>query len=206
MHSERTAEERKRNGQRLFGMQTWVALPTDQEESDPQFMHHAAGDLPVVAADGARARLIAGSAFGERSPLATASETLYADVALEPGARFQIEPSHDERAVYIVEGTVRAAGASFETSQLAILRKGSEVVVEAGATPARFMLFGGEPMGEARYIWWNFVSSRKERIEQAKAEWAAGRFDTVPGDEEEFIPLPADIGKPKKAEGAVHYP
>ena len=206
VHSERTSEDRKRRGQRLFGIQSWVALPTSQEESEPEFVHHSADSLPIVAADGVRARLIAGSAFGETSPLATASETLYADVMLEPGSKLQIEASHDERALYVVEGSVRAAGADFETSQLMVLRKGDPVVVQAGSKPARFMLFGGEPMGESRYIWWNFVSSRKERIEQAKAEWAAGRFDTVPGDEEEFIPLPESIGEPKKAEGAVHYP
>ena len=207
VHSERTGEARKRTGQRLSGIQSWVALPRDAEESDPEFVHHAAEALPVIAADGVRARLIAGSAFGETSPLATASETLYADLSLEPGARVQIDASHDERALYTVDGAVRVAGDDFEPGQLVILRKGSPVVLEATDGAARVMLFGGDPMGEARYIWWNFVSSRPERIEQAKAEWAAGRFDTVPGDEADFIPLPEDKGqKVKRAEGAVHYP
>ena len=205
VHSERTGEERRRRGQRLSGIQSWVALPREVEESDPDFVHHGADALPVIEDGGVRARLIAGSAFGERSPLATASETLYADLALEPGAKVQIEASHEERALYTVAGDVRVAGDDFEPGQLVVLRRGSPVTLEAKGD-ARVMLFGGEPMGESRYIWWNFVSSRPERIEQAKAEWAAGRFDTVPGDEEEFIPLPEDVGKPRRAEGAVHYP
>ena len=206
VHSERTGEERKRTGQRLSGIQSWVALPREAEESDPDFVHHGAEALPVIEGGGVRARLIAGSAFGESSPLATASETLYADLALEPGAKVQIDPSHDERALYTVGGNVRVAGDDFEPGQLVVLRSGAPVTLEAKGEPARVMLFGGEPMGEARYIWWNFVSSRLERIEQAKAEWAAGRFDTVPGDEQEFIPLPRDAGQPRRAEGAVRYP
>jgi len=206
VHSERTGETRLRQGQRLSGIQSWVALPTDVEESDPQFVHHAEQALPLISSDGVRARLIAGSAFGQSSPLVTASETLYADLVLEPGARLQIEASHDERALYTVDGAVRVAGDDFEPHQLIVLRRGAAVVLEARERPARVMLFGGEPMGEARYIWWNFVSSRRERIEQARLEWAAGKFDSVPGDEGDFIPLPENAGDPKRAEGAVRYP
>ena len=205
VHSERTADERKRQGQRLFGIQTWMALPTSQEESDPAFMHHSAEALPLVEASGVRAQLIAGRAFGAASPLATASETLYADVQLKAGARMPIDAGYDERAIYTVGGTIEVAGDAFEPGRLLVLRPGDPVTV-AATTDARFMLFGGAPMEGPRYIWWNFVSSRLERIKAAKEEWANGRFDTVPGDEAEFIPLPAKPDAPQRATGGVFYP
>ena len=205
VHSERTSEERRRKGQRLFGIQTWMALPAEQEEADPAFVHHGAEALPAVDADGVRARLIAGRAFGAASPLATASETLYADVQLEAGARVLIEPAYEERALYTVTGEIEVAGDRFEPGQLLVLRPGDAVTVTATSS-ARFMLFGGAPMDGPRYIWWNFVSSRPERIAAAKEEWARGRFDTVPGDEAEFIPLPERQDAPQRAEGGVLYP
>jgi len=205
VHSERTSDERRRGGQRLFGIQTWMALPAEQEETDPAFVHHGADALPVVDADGVRARLIAGRAFGAASPLATASETLYADVQLRAGVRVPIEAAYEERALYTVAGTIEVAGDAFEPGQLLVLRPGSAIIVTA-ASDARFMLFGGAPMEGPRYIWWNFVSSRPERIAAAREEWARGRFDTVPGDEEEFIPLPDKRDAPQRAEGGVHYP
>jgi redox-sensitive bicupin YhaK (pirin superfamily) len=210
VHSERTTPARRATGQRLFGIQTWMALPEDQEESDPGFMHHGAGELPVVEAEGLGARLIAGRAFGAASPLKTASDTLYADVTLAPGARAPIAAEADERALYTIRGAIEIAGDRFEPGQLLVLRPGDEIVVRGAedgtGDHARFMLFGGAPMGGPRYIWWNFVSSRPERIEQAKEEWRRGRFETVPGDEEEFIPLPDGPGKARRAEGGVHYP
>ena len=205
VHSERTAEERKRRGQRLFGIQTWMALPASQEESDPAFVHHGAEALPLIEAGGVRARLIAGRAFGAASPLVTASETLYADIRLEAGARMPIDAGYDERAVYTIGGTIEVAGDAFEPGRLLVLRPGDAVTV-AASTDARFMLFGGAPMEGPRYIWWNFVSSRPERIEAAKEEWARGRFDTVPGDEAEFIPLPDKRDPPQRATGGVFYP
>lgn len=205
VHSERTDEERRRTGQRLFGIQTWVALPAAQEESDPGFAHHGAEDLPMVEESGMTARLIAGAAFGARSPLKTASETLYADIRLAPGASFAVEPSVAERALYTIGGEVEVAGQVFAPAQLLVLRPGDQIVVRA-TTAARVMLFGGEPMEGPRWIWWNFVSSRKDRIEQAKEEWRRGRFDTVPGDEAEFIPLPEENTKPRRALGGVFYP
>ena len=205
VHSERTAEERKRHGQRLFGVQTWMALPTDQEESDPAFMHHGAEALPLIEAGGVQARLIAGQAFGTASPLATASETLYADVQLRAGARMPIDAGYDERAIYTIGGTIEVAGDAFEPGQLLVLRPGDPVTV-AATNNARFMLFGGAPMEGPRYIWWNFVSSRPERIEAATEEWARGRFETVPGDEAEFIPLPDKRDAPQRATGSVFYP
>ena len=205
VHYERTSDERRRGGQRLFGIQTWMALPAEQEEADPAFMHHGANALPIVDADGVRARLIAGRAFGAASPLATASETLYADVQLRAGVRVPIEAAYEERALYTVAGTIEVAGDAFEPGQLLVLRPGSAIIVTA-ASDARFMLFGGAPMEGPRYIWWNFVSSRPERIAAAREEWARGRFDTVPGDEKEFIPLPDKQDAPQRAEGGVHYP
>ena len=205
VHSERTADERRRLGQRLFGIQTWMALPTNQEESDPAFTHHSAGALPLVEAGGIQARLIAGRAFGAASPLATSSETLYADVRLDAGARMPIDAGYDERAIYTIGGTIDVAGDLFEPGNLLVLRPGDPVTV-AAISDARLMLFGGAPMEGPRYIWWNFVSSRLERIEAAKEEWANGRFDTVPGDEAEFIPLPERRDAPQRATGGVFYP
>ena len=150
VHSERTSPERRRTGQRLFGIQTWMALPEDQEESDPAFVHHSSDELPTVDADGISARLIAGEAFGARSPLKTPSETLYADVHLAPGAQ--------------LAGEIEVTGDTFGPGQLLVLRSGDPIRVRA-KTDAQFMLFGGAPMGGPRYIWWNFVSSRPERIE-----------------------------------------
>ena len=207
VHSERTSEERRRNGQRLFGIQTWMALPADQEESDPAFTHYGADRLPTVDAEGVRARLIAGRAFGVASPLATASETLYADVQLSAGASMPVDAAYEERALYTIAGTIEVAGDAFEPGQLLVLRPGDAITVKAtAAADARFMLFGGAPMEGPRYIWWNFVSSRPERIAAAKEEWARGRFATVPGDEAEFIPQPDTPGDPRRAEGGVRYP
>jgi redox-sensitive bicupin YhaK (pirin superfamily) len=191
VHSERTAPERKAKGQKLFGIQSWVALPAAFEESAPGFAHHDAHALPLIEERDKSVRLIVGSAFGKTSPVRTASEMIYADVALEPGASVPIDADHEERGIYLVSGTVEIAGDRFVPGQLLIFRPGDRITVSA-ATPARFLLLGGAPMDGPRYIWWNFVSSRKERIEQAKAEWKSGRFDSVPGDAEEFIPLPAN--------------
>ena len=198
VHSERTGEERRRSGQRLFGLQTWVALPVTQEESDPAFAHHGAEALPVLEDGGVRARLIAGRAFGAVSPLVTASETLYADVELAAGGTLSVEPTVPERALYTISGAIEVAGQFFQAGQLLVLRPGDQITIRA-ANAARVMLFGGEPMEGPRWIWWNFVSSRRERIEQAQEEWRRGRFDTVPGDEAEFIPLPDTNTKPQSS-------
>jgi redox-sensitive bicupin YhaK (pirin superfamily) len=205
VHSERTSPERRRSGQRLFGIQTWMALPENDEESDPAFVHYGSAELPTVDVEGITARLIVGEAFGARSPLKAPSETLYADVRLAAGAQLPVDTSYEERAVYTLSGQIAVAGDAFGPGQLLVLRCGDPIRVRAIAD-AHFMLFGGAPMGGPRYIWWNFVSSRPERIEQAKEEWARGRFDTVPGDMEEFIPLPQTQEKPRRAAGAVFYP
>ena len=170
-------------------------------------MHHGADELPDRRLPTAsRARLIAGRAFGAASPLATASETLYADVHLEAGARVPIEPSYEERALYTVAGDDRGGRRRVRARAAPGARARATRSPSRPRSDARFMLFGGAPMEGPRYIWWNFVSSRPERIEQAKEEWARGRFDTVPGDEEEFIPLPDKQDAPQRAEGGVHYP
>ena len=206
VHSERTAPGRRASGQRLFGLQTWVALPEDQEESEPDFIHCGRDDLPVVEDGGINARLIAGRAWGGVSPLRTASETLYADVRLADGATLPIDADHEERALYSIDGTIEVGPDRFSPGQLLVLRPGDAHRARAVDGPARVMLFGGAPMGGPRWIWWNFVSSRKERIEQAKEEWRLGRFETVPGDETDFIPLPTTSGTPRRAEGSVRYP
>jgi len=197
VHSERTGDAQKRDGQRLFGLQTWLALPQHAEESDPDFVHHGAADLPILDAEGITMRLIAGQAHGQKSPLGALSETLYADVTLVPGARFQVEPLYVERALYTISGEVEVAGQTYVPGQLLILHPGDAITVSS-PRGAQFMVFGGEPMDGPRYIWWNFVSSRRDRIEQAQEEWRQGRFDSVPGDQEEFIPLPEAIGKPRE--------
>lgn len=202
VHSERTSETRKRMGQKLFGIQSWMALPTAIEEADPAFVHHGAAALPVIDVEGVQARLIAGAAFGEISPLSVASPTLYADVRLAAGRRLPIDATYEERALYTIAGEIEIAGDAFAPGQLLVLRPGDPITIHA-RSDARFMLFGGEPMEGPRYIWWNFVSSRLERIELAKEEWAKGRFDTVPGDEHEFIPLPPSLNAPQRATGGA---
>ena len=190
VHSERTSPELRARGSRVFGLQTWVALPAAHEESDPSFIHYEETELPVLEAEGKRVRLLVGQAWGLRSPVETFTDTIYADVTLEPGAVLPLETSHEERAIYVVWGTVTIGGDRFPYGQLLVLRPGTITLRNAENEATRLVLIGGETMDGPRHIWWNFVSSRPERIEQARADWKAGRFDTVPGDAEEFIPLP----------------
>jgi redox-sensitive bicupin YhaK (pirin superfamily) len=191
VHSERTSPELKARGSRVFGLQTWVALPAVHEETDPFFIHYEATELPVLEAEGKRVRLVVGQAWGLRSPVETFTDTIYADVTLEPGAVLPLDTVHEERAVYVVSGAVTIGGDRFPSGQLLVLRSGTITVRNAEDEATRFVLVGGATMDGPRHIWWNFVSSRPDRIEQAKADWRAGRFGTVPGDTEEFIPLPA---------------
>jgi len=188
VHSERTAPERRASGGRLYGLQSWVALPQRHEETAPAFAHHAADALPVIDGEGKTVRLIAGALYGARSPVATLSELFYADAALAPGARLEVPVASEERAVYVLEGDAAIAGETYNSGQLVVLRPGAEATVSA-AGACRVMLLGGAGMDGERHIWWNFVSSSPERIEQAKADWRADRFPAVPG-EIERIPLP----------------
>jgi redox-sensitive bicupin YhaK (pirin superfamily) len=191
-HSERTPEETRKSGSNLFGIQSWVALPQQFEENTPGFAHHGADELPIAEGEGKRVRLITGSLYGARSPVETLSEMFYADVTLMEGARLSIPTEHEERAAYIVEGRVELLndGEKFDAGQLMVFKPGAEITLSAPASAGvRLMLLGGESMDGPRHIWWNFVSSSSERIEQAKEDWKAGRFAPVP-EETEFIPLP----------------
>jgi redox-sensitive bicupin YhaK (pirin superfamily) len=188
VHSERSDAEIRKKREKLFGIQIWVALPKRYEETEPDFTHYAGATLPVTDGEGKTIRVIAGSVFGKTSPVKTLSSLFYADVTLQPGASLSIEPEHEERAVYLVDGSVDLAGQIFEPGRLLVFSRGDTILVKATDT-VRMLLLGGEPMDGPRYLWWNFVSSSQERIEQAKADWKAGRFAPVPG-ETEFIPLP----------------
>jgi redox-sensitive bicupin YhaK (pirin superfamily) len=187
-HSERTPDGVRQSGGGMFGIQSWIALPETYEEIAPSFQHFDAASLPVVADGGVWARVIAGSAFGRTSPVGTVSDWLYAEVVIEEGAIAPLDADHEERAIYVAEGEVEIAGEPFEAPRLLIFRPGDRITVKA-ARRARLMFLGGTAMEGPRYIWWNFVSSRKERIEEAKEDWKSGRFRPVPG-ETEFIPLP----------------
>ena len=187
-HSERSPTDQRGGGARLFGIQSWVALPKAAEETAPDFLHYGADALPVIAGDGTSITLVAGSLFGETSPVATSSELIYADMAVSAGSAVPIDPVYEERALYIVSGTVNLAGERYDEGGLIVLRPGEHATLQA-ATDSRVLLVGGTAFPEPRYIWWNFVSSDQARIEQAKEDWKSGRFDRVL-DETEFIPLP----------------
>ncbi|MDG4876531.1 pirin family protein [Mesorhizobium sp. WSM4935] len=189
VHSERTPEELRGAPMSVSGLQTWLALPDGKEEIAPDFANTSVARLPEIDAEGVSGRVVIGEFSGLRSPVATASDTLYADLRLAAGASVRIPADAEERAIYTLEGDVSIAGDVFRAERLLVFKPGEEIVVSS-ERGAHFMLFGGASLGSQRYIWWNFVSSSKERIEQAKQEWKTGRFDIVPGDEEEFIPLP----------------
>jgi redox-sensitive bicupin YhaK (pirin superfamily) len=194
VHSERTAPELRSKQSSLFGIQSWVALQAVDEENLPGFVHYPASEIPVLFGEGKTVRVIAGSLLGATSPVETSSPMYYADVTLSAGASLPLDPDHDERAIYTVSGDIEIAGDTFAAGQLLVLTPRDRVTVRA-KTDARMMILGGEPMEGPRYIWWNFVSSRKDRIEQAKADWKMARFDSVPGDSE-FIPLPENGPRP----------
>lgn len=188
-HSERTDPQLKATGSELFGAQMWLALPKTHEEMDPAFKHLAEAELPTIAADGLNGRVIAGEAFGAKSPLVFPWDTLCVDLALDGGAVAPIETTTEDRAVYVLSGAIEIAGDRHAAGRLLVIREGDALSMRAVDGPARVMLLGGAVMDGPRKIWWNFVSSDPERIEQAKADWRAGRFADVPGDDE-FIPLP----------------
>ena len=188
VHSERTPGQMRASGHRVLALQSWIALPIDQEEIAPSFQHFDAHILPVLEHGGLRARIIAGSAFGETAPVATLSDWFYVEIELDENTSAPLDPDHEERGVYVLDGEVEIAGARFEGPRLLIFRPGDRITIRA-VRPSRIMFLGGTAMEGPRFIWWNFVSSSKERIEQAKQDWQTGRFDPVPG-ETEFIPLP----------------
>ncbi|MFL6574727.1 MAG: pirin family protein [Burkholderiales bacterium] len=189
VHSERTPQALRAQGPGLWGLQSWLALPQHEEERAPSFRHHPAAELPQTSIGGAELRLIAGTLFGLRSPVQALSAMFYADARLAEGAELALASEHEERGAYVVDGRVAVNGEEFPRGRLLAFRPAVHVVLEA-RTPARVMLLGGQTLG-VRHVWWNFVSSSRERIEQAKQDWRSGRFGAVPGDSE-FIPLPEE--------------
>jgi redox-sensitive bicupin YhaK (pirin superfamily) len=186
VHSERSPDEERQSGARLYGMQTWLALPDGQEEIDPAFDHVPGGKLPMVELDGAKARVLMGGLWGAEAGTPCHSPTIYADLALS-GGRIEIEADADERAILATEGTVELDGEPLQLFTLYVLEPGSKPMLSGHG---RAMLLGGQDFATPRHVWWNFVSSSRERINEAKREWKAGRFPLVPGDDKEFIPIP----------------
>lgn len=187
VHSEKASPELLASGQRLHGLQTWVALPLQYEETEPRFEHYSADGIPLISRDGAEIRVVIGSAYGESSPVRTASETLYVEAKLDSGASLEL-PVADELAVYVVDGKIGLDEHTISAGVLAVLIDGAEATIQA-ETQAHVMICGGAALEGDRIVWWNFVSSSRERLEQAKRDWRDGRFGEVPG-ESDFIPLP----------------
>jgi redox-sensitive bicupin YhaK (pirin superfamily) len=189
VHSERTPAPERASGSPISGMQTWLALPDGKEEIDPGFEHVAANDLPQIDDNGVTARIIMGSLWGRTAPTTQHTETIYADILMQAGATIPIDAAADERAVLVALGSAELDGQALERYSLYVLKPGVPMTLLA-TSDARVMLLGGEAFKTPRHVWWNFVSSSRDRINQAKAEWKAGAFPKVPGDAEEFIPIP----------------
>ena len=183
VHSERTPAQARRKGARINGLQAWVALPKHLEEGEASFVHHGAADQPVIAGEGKSVRLIAGGLYGAKAPVKTASELFYADVTLDAGQKLPLDADHEERSLYLLKGRITLGEQAYEPERLLIFAPGERATI-AAESDARFLLMGGAPLEGPRHVWWNFVSSSRERIEQAREDWAQGRFDTVPGDAE----------------------
>ena len=187
VHSERSPQAERSAGPTMYGMQTWLALPDGREEIGPAF--EAQTDLPLIEAGGASARVIMGELWGQRAPTTCHAETIYAEIVLAPGGSIPIDAEADERAVMLVGGEAEIGGTVLGLYELAILAPGAALTLTS-TTGARVMLLGGEAFTTPRHVWWNFVSSSRERINQAKDDWRGGKFPLVPGDSDEFIPLP----------------
>lgn len=205
-HSERTRADTRATCHKLFGIQTWIALPEDREDMTPDFEHHKKDVLPQINDIGVEAKLILGRAYGETSPVTMQSETFYLDVVLQPGAHFPLPDNHEDRGLYITQGSVEIAGDIFEAGRMMVFRPGDELSVKAGPQGARLMALGGATLNEQRYIWWNFVSSSKDKIEEAKEAWKAGDWDggpfkLPPGDDAEFIPISEELDRTSPKRG-----
>ncbi|HYD36507.1 MAG TPA: pirin family protein [Allosphingosinicella sp.] len=198
-HSERSPAALRADGPELSGIQTWLALPRTKEEIDPAFEHVPRDRLPLIEGGGARARVVMGSLWGAASPVTCHSETLYADIHLDPGGSMPIDATGDERAVYVAEGEASLDGLKLERSVLYVLAPAAAAALRS-ESGAHVMLCGGAPLDGPRHVWWNFVSSSRDRIEQAKEDWRAGRFALPPDDRDEYIPLPTTPPK------TVSYP
>lgn len=195
-HSERVDGEMLKSPYSMFGIQTWLALPEEQEDDPAAFRHVPKADLPMLEGEGKELRLILGEAYGERAPVETPSQMFYLDALLQPGAGLPMPDDHEDRGAYVVSGAVTVAGQRFEPGQMMVFRPGDAVSMRAGDQGARVLLLGGETLNGPRHIWWNFVASSREKIDAAKeawraGDWAHGRFSLPPGDDQEFIPLPA---------------
>ena len=193
-HSERFEDPQTLAGGALEMIQTWVALPEKEEESLPSFTNYPAEELPVYTDQGIWMRLIAGEAYGLKNTVKTHSPMFYLHVVLREGATFGLPTGHSERGIYVAKGSIEVSGSMYKMGQMLVFTKGVDPLIVARENTT-LMLLGGEPLGE-RYIWWNFVSSRKERIEEAKADWKAGRILLPPSDNLQFVPLPEDRTKP----------
>lgn len=193
-HSERFEDPAALAGGQLEMIQTWVALPEKDEESKPSFTNYTPDQLPIFTEKGVWMRLIAGDAYGLQNNVKTNSPLFYLHVVLDKDARFGLPKEHTERGIYIAKGSVELGGNIYKEGQMLVFSKGVDPIIKA-VENTTLMMLGGEPLGE-RFIWWNFVSSRKDRIEQAKADWKEGRILLPPSDDQEFIPLPADRSKP----------
>jgi hypothetical protein len=189
VHSERSPGDERAHGPALSGIQTWLALPDAQEEIDPAFEHVEAVRLPALEVEGVRARVIMGALWGLAAPTTTYAGTIYADIALEPGASVPIDAAAEERAVYLASGEATLEGLTLDAQRLYVLRPGIAATLRSTAG-ARAMLCGGDAFATKRHVWWNFVSSRPERIAEAKRAWQAGEFPAVPGDDKEWITIP----------------
>ena len=189
-HSERTGLAVRSRGHRLHGIQSWIGLPVADEEAAPSFQHIASRDLPTIRRDGVTMKIVTGEAFGLKSPVEVFSPIFYVDARFAAGTALTIPPEHEERALFVVGGTIVVDGEPHDDGTMIVLRQGETVVASAKKGAARAMLLGGAPLDGPRHLWWNFVSSSKERIERAKADWKAGAFGLIPGDDKEFIPLP----------------
>jgi redox-sensitive bicupin YhaK (pirin superfamily) len=189
VHSERTDPERRATGQAMHGVQLWVALPRADEETAPEFHHHPSGTLPRLSYPGAEVRLIVGTAWGLTSPVKIFSPLFYAEAALSAGGSVDLPDEHEERAAYVATGSVRVGRRTFRPGQMILFQRGARASVQADGD-AQVLLLGGAPLDGDRHLFWNFVSSRSDRLEEAKRAWKDGLFPKVPGDDQEFIPLP----------------
>jgi redox-sensitive bicupin YhaK (pirin superfamily) len=190
-HSERTDPETRAAGHRMHGIQSWVGLPAADQEADPGFQHFSSADLPERDENNVRLKLITGEAFGLKSPVKVFSPIFYADAQFEAGGRLDLDTGHDERAFFVIDGEIQS-GADFHQAGAMLFLEQDEACTLFSSGPARVMLLGGARLDGDRHIWWNFVSSSRERIEQAKQDWKNGAFGKIPGDDVEFIPLPED--------------
>jgi redox-sensitive bicupin YhaK (pirin superfamily) len=194
-HSERTSQETRQHPHSLFGIQTWVALPADQEETAPDFEHCGKAKLPLIEDGGTSLRLILGNAYGKTSPVKISSEMFYVDAVLQANASIPLPDNHEDRGVYVLEGEIDVAGIVFQPGCMMVFRPGDKITLTAGAQGARLMLLGGATLDGPRYIWWNFVSSSKEKMEAAKeawkkGDWENGMFRLPIGDDKEFARMP----------------